>query len=130
MCHKSHVNLTLVFLHFNNKQQVEDTPSHITGYIFKKVDAVISPTRATVAYPADRNFEDAYPGVSGGPALIAAGNLCGLPALCMPDGFGDNGLPTSIALMGPAFSEGLLVQAGRYYQKKTDWHLKRPPQNT
>jgi aspartyl-tRNA(Asn)/glutamyl-tRNA(Gln) amidotransferase subunit A len=41
--------------------------------VFKKVDAVISPTRATVAYPTDRNFEDAYPGVSGGPPLIAAG---------------------------------------------------------
>ena len=40
----------------------------------------VSPTRASVAYPADRKFEDAYPGISGGPGLIPAGNLCGLPA--------------------------------------------------
>jgi aspartyl-tRNA(Asn)/glutamyl-tRNA(Gln) amidotransferase subunit A len=95
--------------------------------LFESYDAVISPTRATVAYPADKNFEDAYPGVSGGPALIPAGNLCGLPALAMPNGLGENGLPTSFALMGPAFSEKLLVQAGAYYQRQTDWHLKQPP---
>src|SRR5262249_55270693 len=71
--------------------------------LFEHYDAVISPTRATVAYPADIKFEDAYPGVSGGPALIPAGNLCGLPALAMPNGLGENSLPTSFALMGPAF---------------------------
>lgn len=96
--------------------------------LFASYDAVVWPTRASVAYPADRGFQDAYPGVSGGPPLIPAGNLCGLPALCMPDGFGENGLPTSIALMGPAFSEMKLVQVGNRYQEKTDWHLKRPPQ--
>jgi len=95
--------------------------------LFERFDLVASPTRATVAYPADRNFEDAYPGISGGPALIAAGNLCGLPALAMPNGFGENGLPTSITFMGPAFSERVLVQVGNAYQARTDWHLKRPP---
>ena len=96
--------------------------------LFESYDAVISPTRATVAYPADKNFEDAYPGVSGGPALIPAGNLCGLPALALPNGYGENGLPTSFALMGPAYSEKQLVQAGAFYQRQTDWHLRRPPE--
>jgi aspartyl-tRNA(Asn)/glutamyl-tRNA(Gln) amidotransferase subunit A len=96
--------------------------------LFERFDAVVAPTRASVAYPADRKFEDAYPGVSGGPALIPAGNLCGLPALCLPNGFGDNGLPTSIALMGPAFSEDLLVRVGNLLQTRTDWHERRPPE--
>ncbi len=95
--------------------------------LFERFDAVVAPTRASVAYPADRNFEDAYPGVSGGPALIAAGNLCGQPALALPDGFGENGLPTSFQLMGPAFSEALLVRIGHAYQQRTDWHKRRPP---
>ncbi len=95
--------------------------------VFESCDAVVSPTRATVAYPADRKFEEAYPGVSAGPPLIPAGNLCGLPALALPDGFGDNGLPTSIAFMGPAYSERTLAAIGVYYQSKTDWHLRRPP---
>ena len=96
--------------------------------LFESYDAVVSPTRATVAYPADKNFEDAYPGISGGPALIPAGNLCGLPALALPNGYGENGLPTSIALMGPAFSERRLIEAGAYLQRQTDWHLRRPPE--
>jgi aspartyl-tRNA(Asn)/glutamyl-tRNA(Gln) amidotransferase subunit A len=94
--------------------------------LFERFDAVASPGRATVAYPADRKFEDAYPGVSGGPSLIPAGNLCGLPALCMPNGFGENGLPTSIALMGPVFSEDALVRLGNACQAGTDWHGRRP----
>lgn len=95
--------------------------------VFESFDVIASPGRATVAYPADKNFEDAYPGVSGGPPLIPAGNLCGLPALVMPTGFGENGLPTSMALMGPAFSELELVRLGNLYQQRTDWHLRKPP---
>ena len=95
--------------------------------LFESFDVVVSPTRASVAYPADKNFEDVYPNVSGGPALIAAGNLCGLPALCVPNGLGENGLPTSLSFMGPAFSEQTLVGLGASYQAKTRWHLERPP---
>ena len=58
--------------------------------------------------------------------MIPAGNLCGLPALCMPTGLGDEGLPTSIAFMGPAFSEGTLVAIGRALQAKTKAHTTLP----
>jgi aspartyl-tRNA(Asn)/glutamyl-tRNA(Gln) amidotransferase subunit A len=95
--------------------------------IFESYDAVISPGRGTVAYPADRKFREAYPGISSGPPLIPAGNLCGLPALAVPDGFGENGLPTAFAVMGPAFSERTLVQIGALFQSRTDWHTKQPP---
>jgi len=95
--------------------------------LFKRFDAVVSPTRASVAYPVTKNFEDAYPNVDGGPPLIAAGNLCGLPALCVPTGLGENKLPTSMAFMGPAYSERALVALGAHYQSKTGWHLERPP---
>jgi aspartyl-tRNA(Asn)/glutamyl-tRNA(Gln) amidotransferase subunit A len=95
--------------------------------LFEKFDVIASPARGTVAYPADMNFENVYPGVSSGPALIPAGNLCGIPALCLPSGYGENGLPTAIAFMGPAFGEKTLVQLGNVYQSKSDWHLKAPP---
>ena len=94
--------------------------------LFQGFDVVATPTRATVAYPADKEFAQAYPGVSGGPSVIAAGNLTGLPALAMPNGYGENGLPTSIAFMGPPFSEATLCSLGVLYQSRTDWHTKRP----
>jgi aspartyl-tRNA(Asn)/glutamyl-tRNA(Gln) amidotransferase subunit A len=95
--------------------------------LFERFDAVVSPTRASVAYPADKNFEDVYPDVSGGPPLIPAGNLCGLPALAVPNGFGENGLPTSLGFMGPPFSENTLLALGSAWQRKSDFHRRRPP---
>jgi len=65
--------------------------------------------------------------VRGGPALIPAGNLCGLPAACVPNGFGANGLPTSIAFMGPAFEEKRLLGLAAALQASTDWHRRMPP---
>ena len=61
------------------------------------------------------------------PAVIPAGNLAGLPALCVPNGFGPHGLPTSLQFLGRAFSETTLVALAHAYQQATDWHLRRPP---
>lgn len=95
--------------------------------LYQRFDVIATPTRATVAYPVDRDFDKAWPGVSGGPPVIPAGNLAGLPALALPNGFGEQGLPTSIAFMGAPFSEGTLVALGTLLQSRTDWHTRRPP---
>lgn len=95
--------------------------------LYQRFDVIATPTRATVAYPVDRDFDKAWPGVSGGPPVIPAGNLAGLPALALPNGFGEQGLPTSIAFMGAPFSEGTLVALGTLLQSGTDWHTRRPP---
>jgi aspartyl-tRNA(Asn)/glutamyl-tRNA(Gln) amidotransferase subunit A len=94
--------------------------------LYANFDAVVTPGRATVAYPVDVEFSKAWPGVSGGPPVIPAGNLCGLPALCMPTGLGEQGLPTSIAFMGPAFSEATLVAIGKALQGATKAHEATP----
>lgn len=94
--------------------------------LFEKYDAIATPTRGTVAYPADGEFANAYPGISSGPPVIPAGNLTGLPALAMPNGYGENGLPTSVAFMGAPFSEAMLCSLGAVLQSRTDWHTKRP----
>jgi aspartyl-tRNA(Asn)/glutamyl-tRNA(Gln) amidotransferase subunit A len=95
--------------------------------LFEKYDVIAAPTRSTVSYPIGKKFRDAYPDVRSGPALIPAGNLCGLPAVCVPNGFGDHGLPTSLSLMGAAFSERTLLEVAAAYQKETDWHARQPP---
>lgn len=93
--------------------------------VFESYDVIATPTRATVAYPI-APFASAYPGVSGGPGVIPAGNLVGAPAIALPTGFGENGLPTSLSFMGAPFSEGLLASLGTAYQARTDWHTRRP----
>lgn len=54
-------------------------------------------------------------------------NLTGHPALCMPNGFNENGSPTSITLLGNLFEEEKLVLLGDFIQKNTDWQAQRPP---
>ena len=93
--------------------------------LFEKYDVIATPTRGTVAYPIG-DFASAYPGISSGPPVIASGNLTGLPALAMPSGFGENGLPTSIAFMGAPWSEATLCTLGAAYQSRSTWHTKQP----
>ncbi len=94
---------------------------------YEKYDALIGPSRAAVAPPLDKNFADAYPQFNGGAGnVIGAGNAVGQPAVSVPNGFGDNGLPTGIQFTGKVWSEATLLTIARLYQRETEWHKKRP----
>lgn len=58
---------------------------------------------------------------------LAVTNLTGHPALCLPNGFTENGSPTSITFLANLFDEEKLIMLGRAYQEYTDWQKKRPP---
>lgn len=94
--------------------------------LFGKYDLLAAPSRSTVAYPVDKNFEDAYPGVSAS-SPIGASNLVGVPAISVPNGFGQNNLPTGIQFIAPAWGEEKLIEVAAKYQRATDWHTRRPP---
>jgi aspartyl-tRNA(Asn)/glutamyl-tRNA(Gln) amidotransferase subunit A len=98
------------------------------GEMFKKIDVLAAPSRATVSYPVDKTFDKAYPGV-GASSPIGAANLVGVPAVSVPNGLGQNGLPTGLQLVGPAWGEAELVELASAYQAETDFHKKRPPEN-
>jgi aspartyl-tRNA(Asn)/glutamyl-tRNA(Gln) amidotransferase subunit A len=105
--------------------------------LLSRYDALIAPTRTRLAPPIGQDFDaptpgsppppEPRPGAPRPPATIPAGNLAGLPALALPMGFGRDGLPVSLQLVGRAFSEPGLVALGTAYQQMTDWHRKRPP---
>ncbi|HEV2862703.1 MAG TPA: amidase [Pyrinomonadaceae bacterium] len=96
--------------------------------LFKKYDALVAPSRATVSYPVDKTFDQAWPGVSAS-SPIGASNLVGVPAVSVPNGFGQMGLPTGLQLIGPAWGERELIELASRYQSETDWHRRRPPNN-
>jgi len=62
----------------------------------------------------------------GGPQLQMT-NLTGHPALVMPNGFSNNGSPTSITIIGQLFGEADIVRLGAEIQKHTDFHKRMPP---
>ena len=53
-------------------------------------------------------------------------NLTGLPALAVPCGFSDDGLPISLQIVGRPFAEATVLGIGHAYQEATHWHTSRP----
>jgi aspartyl-tRNA(Asn)/glutamyl-tRNA(Gln) amidotransferase subunit A len=49
-----------------------------------------------------------------------------VPAIFFPCGFATDGLPVGLQLVGPPFSEPLLLALASAYQRETSWHTKTP----
>ena len=104
--------------------------------LFGDVDVLLTVGRTSTAPQIDQPLDARPPGAGSTPAadgkpvgntpLIPAGNLAGLPAIFFPCGFGTDGLPVGLQLVGPPFSEPLLVALANAYQAVTDHHRKRP----
>ena len=54
-------------------------------------------------------------------------NLAGTPAMAVPCGFTEGGLPISMQVAGRPFDENTVFRVGYAYQQRTDWHERRPP---
>jgi aspartyl-tRNA(Asn)/glutamyl-tRNA(Gln) amidotransferase subunit A len=53
-------------------------------------------------------------------------NLAGLPALALPCGFDNAGLPIGLQVIGRPFEEATVLRVGYAYEQATDWHRRRP----
>ena len=78
---------------------------------FGKCDVIISPVTPTVAYKIGEKTGDSLQ-MYMGDAYSVPVNIAGIPALTLPCGIGEGGMPVGMQLIGPAFSEGLLYRAG------------------
>ncbi len=93
---------------------------------FERCDAIVGPTSPTVAFrigekvsdPVKMYLNDIY---------TVAPNLAGLPAMSIPCGFGRDGLPVGLHVVGNYFSEARMLGVAHRYQQATDWHTRMPP---
>lgn len=90
-------------------------------------DAIVTPTHGFVAYPADIPFRE-YKGRDGVRYrnMGSAANLAGLPGISIPNGFGEDHMPTGLNLVGRVFEEDRLLAVANEYQKRTTWHEQHP----
>ncbi|HVY91356.1 MAG TPA: amidase [Bryobacteraceae bacterium] len=99
--------------------------------LFVNIDLIVAPARYEVAPKIgepldDEGPETPHPAKPGMTNLIPASNIAGLPGISFPCGFA-SGLPVGLQLVGPAFRENNLLAVAVEFQKRTDWHKRRPP---
>lgn len=54
-------------------------------------------------------------------------NVWGLPAISVPCGFTEAGLPIGLQIVGPHWAEGRVLQLAHAYEQATAWRKRMPP---
>jgi aspartyl-tRNA(Asn)/glutamyl-tRNA(Gln) amidotransferase subunit A len=110
--------------YINARNEMNENRRTISGRLFKDVDVIILPTTIT----APLSIADAK--VKGSRALAADNaipfNYYGLPAISIPCGFTNDGLPLGLQVAGPEWGESKVLDVAHKFQKATNWHLKHP----
>jgi aspartyl-tRNA(Asn)/glutamyl-tRNA(Gln) amidotransferase subunit A len=94
---------------------------------FKSCDLIMGPTSPSVAFdlgdkagdPVQMYLSDIY---------TIAVNLAGLPGMSIPCGFGNQGRPVGLQIIGDYFGEARMLNAAHRYQLASDWHRRAPAQ--
>ncbi len=92
---------------------------------FAKCDVIMGPTSPSTAFDIGEKSDDPVQMYLSDIYTIAV-NLAGLPGMSIPVGFGDNGRPAGLQIIGNYFSEAKMLNVAHQYQKITDWHLRMP----
>ena len=92
---------------------------------FKSVDCVITPTAPTAAFKIGEKIEDPLSMYLSDIFTIPV-NLAGLPAMSIPCGFTEGGLPIGMQIIAKPFDEETIFRTAYAYEQNTDWHKRRP----
>lgn len=111
--------------YYSKAQKVRTLIKQDFDRAFEQVDLIAAPVTPTTAFKLGEHTDDPLSMYLQDVFTLPA-NLAGIPALALPVGYDQSGLPIGMQLMGPAFSEALLFQTGHAYQKTTEWHKRLP----
>lgn len=83
---------------------------------FKDVDVILTPTSPSAAFGIGAKSDDPLAMYMNDVFTVPA-NLAGIPAISVPAGLSNDGLPLGLQIIGPAFEEEKLLNAA--------WHLEQ-----
>ncbi|MEI9479792.1 MAG: amidase [Deltaproteobacteria bacterium] len=99
--------------------------------LLKKVDLLAGPTVPVTAFETGRTRVKVGNKTAGAIGLLTQYtrpfNLNGFPAITVPCGFSDAGLPIGLQLAGRPLEEETVLRTADAYERSTDWHRRRPP---
>ncbi len=95
--------------------------------VFKEVDVLITPVSPFPAFKIGEKKEDPLAMYLADVFTIPL-NCAGVPGISVPCGFAgaDRKLPVGMQIIGPQFSEDLLLKVASAYEQVTDWHKMKP----
>ena len=103
--------------------------------LFEAYDYLVSPTLTRTALAADFNGASSVVEIDGqgvGPTqphltgFVYPFNLTGHPALSIPSGWAQDGLPTGFQIIGPRHSDGNILRIGSMLEQARPWADRKP----
>ncbi|UUX48974.1 amidase [Nisaea acidiphila] len=105
------------------QRQRRELCEEINAGLFSRYDVLIAASSLTPAPLIDAP-QQSFP--INWPMQTLPFNVTGNPAMSIPVGFSQSGLPLSMQIVGKYFDEATVFQAGQTYEKATDWHQRWP----
>ncbi len=114
--------------YYNKAQKIRELIRRQVIDAFGSYDALVFPTAGRGAQPIqDDPAVTSKETSSRLPFLFTRlFNLASCPAMSVPCGFDDRGMPVGLQIGGKPFSEETLFRIGHAYEQATDWHTRRP----
>lgn len=91
---------------------------------FEGYDILLSPATPVAAPPIEG--PDAVEQARLLTRFTAPFNLTGLPALSLPCGFTQTGLPVGLQIVSRPWAEDAVLRSAYAFEQATDWHLRKP----
>lgn len=111
--------------YYGRAQAVRSLMRRAFDEAFARYDFLVTPTTPGPAFRVGEKTEDPLQ-MYLSDVFTAPANLVGIPAIAVPSGFTPDGLPLSLQIMGPHFSEGVLLRAAHFVERETG-HARRVP---
>jgi len=93
--------------------------------VFNDVDVLVAPVSPIPAFKIGEKSNDPLSMYLADIFTIPI-NAAGIPALSVPCGFTNNGLPVGLQIIGSQFTEDLLFKVGAAYEQTTEFHKRKP----
>lgn len=93
--------------------------------VFERCAAIITPTAPTTAFRIGEKTDDPLQMYLADIFTVSV-NLAGLPALSLPCGFDQMGLPIGLQIVGKPLDEARVLDVAYGYEQSTEWHRARP----
>ncbi|MFJ7754204.1 Asp-tRNA(Asn)/Glu-tRNA(Gln) amidotransferase subunit GatA [Peribacillus muralis] len=93
--------------------------------VFEKYDLIVGPTTPTPAFKIGEKVDDPLT-MYANDILTIPVNLAGVPGISVPCGFGANGLPLGLQMIGKHFDESTIYRAAHAFEQATDFHKQFP----